>query len=155
MLHVKVGCQAYSAEKVKTERMMSFGSWTNGCVCDLLIPMRWHVYGRCLPTFQIVHRTLAAMLGSLAALAALAVIGDVRLLSVSHPKQTEKKQKKKQRQPEIHPQLISTWSGGVAANFWEGRVKKVAADNNYNTLCDVYSEIILLNNTSWIIIYSL
>lgn len=27
--------------------------------------------------FQIVHRTLAAMLGSLAALAALAVIGDV------------------------------------------------------------------------------
>lgn len=30
----------------------------------------------CVP-FQIVHRTLAAMLGSLAALAALAVIGDV------------------------------------------------------------------------------
>lgn len=30
--------------------------------------------------FQIVHRTLAAMLGSLAALAALAVIGDVSLL---------------------------------------------------------------------------
>ncbi len=29
---------------------------------------------------QIVHRTLAAMLGSLAALAALAVIGDVSLL---------------------------------------------------------------------------
>lgn len=29
---------------------------------------------------QIVHRTLAAMLGSLAALAALAFIGDVRLL---------------------------------------------------------------------------
>ena len=29
---------------------------------------------------QIVHRTLAAMLGSLAALAALAIIGDVRLL---------------------------------------------------------------------------
>lgn len=30
-----------------------------------------------LLNFQIVHRTLAAMLGSLAALAALAVIGDV------------------------------------------------------------------------------
>lgn len=29
--------------------------------------------------FQIVHRTLAAMLGSLAALAALAIIGDVSL----------------------------------------------------------------------------
>ena len=29
--------------------------------------------------FQVVHRTLAAMLGSLAALAALAVIGDVSL----------------------------------------------------------------------------
>lgn len=27
--------------------------------------------------FQIVHRTLAALLGSLAALAALAIIGDV------------------------------------------------------------------------------
>lgn len=32
-----------------------------------------------LLNFQIVHRTLAAMLGSLAALAALAVIGDVSL----------------------------------------------------------------------------
>lgn len=30
--------------------------------------------------FQIVHRTLAAMLGSLAALAALAIIGDVSLI---------------------------------------------------------------------------
>lgn len=32
--------------------------------------------------FQIVHRTLAAMLGSLAALAALAIIGDVSLFKV-------------------------------------------------------------------------
>lgn len=29
--------------------------------------------------FQIVHRTLAAMLGSLAALAALAIVGDVSI----------------------------------------------------------------------------
>lgn len=40
-------------------------------------------------TFQIVHRTLAAMLGSLAALAALAIIGDVSQLSVRHAEQTE------------------------------------------------------------------
>ncbi len=34
-----------------------------------------------LLNFQIVHRTLAAMLGSLAALAALAIIGDVSICS--------------------------------------------------------------------------
>ena len=36
----------------------------------------WNAVISCA-SFQIVHRTLAAMLGSLAALAALAVIGDV------------------------------------------------------------------------------
>lgn len=52
MLHVQVGCQEYLAEKVQTEQMMSFGSWTNGCACDLLIPMRWHVCGRSSPNFS-------------------------------------------------------------------------------------------------------
>lgn len=37
----------------------------------------YHVCVSLCVNFQIVHRTLAAMLGSLAALAALAVIGDV------------------------------------------------------------------------------
>lgn len=37
------------------------------------------------PLLQIVHRTLAAMLGSLAALAALAIVGEVSYQTVSAP----------------------------------------------------------------------
>lgn len=45
---------------------------------------------RCLevnsyPLLQIVHRTLAAMLGSLAALAALAIVGEVSCQTASAP----------------------------------------------------------------------